>query len=332
MGKSCVLGGTFTCVHAGHDEMLHRCKGFSRITIGLTSDAFVKRHKIYPSFPYGKRLAGLKAALARHKLLSRTEILKIEDEAGGAQKLRGVDAMVASEETLPAAGRINLLRRRNRLAPLKIISVPLVYGEDLKKISCQSIYEGKTDMRGRLLKPLAIQAGTDNPAKLRGTAYALRRIFGKKFLLRGHTEHTGVPAHPFNQETFFGARNRAHHAFARSSGKCDYSIGMESGLFELKKGLFIDITVCCVYDGNGETYGTGMGFAVPTEIARRIRRENSDLSAVLKEIAGIDGIGKKNGAIGYFSAGILKRREQIEQSVACAFVPRIARAKKGTKY
>ncbi len=318
--------------------MLRMCTGFASITIGLTSDAYVKRHKIYPSLPFARRLAGLKAALKRHGLLSRTGIHCIGDEAGGAEKMRGLDAIIVSGETLPAAQRINAIRRKSRLPVLRIIAIPIAYGKDLKKISCQSIYEGKIDRNGRLLKPVAIQAGTDNPAKLKGAFAGLRKVFGLKFRLQGHSEHTGVPAHPFNQETFFGAKNRAHHAWMRANERnganrkgngngCGYSIGMESGLFELKKGVFIDITVCCAYDGKEETYGTGMGFVVPAEIARRIRSENSDLSVVLKEIAGIGGIGRKNGAIGYFSSGVLKRREQIEQAVVCAFVPRIARAK-----
>lgn len=323
----CIVGGTFTYVHAGHERMLRECRKFSRITLGLTSDGYVRRHKIYPSFPYGKRLAGVKRALAKDGILARARIMKIENEAGGADSAPDADAIIVSEETYSAALRINRLRRRNGLPPLRIISVPLAYGEDLKKISCYSIYEGKTDLRGGLLKPVAIQAGTDNPAKLRGTSAALRRIFGRKFLLRGHTEHTGVPDHPFNRETFVGATNRAIDAWKRAKGNCDYSVGMESGLFTFLPGMHVDITVCCVFDGKEKIYGTGMGFVVPEEIARRIRRKNSDLTKVLHEMAGIKDVGRKNGAIGYFSAGVLRRNEQVEQSVACAFVPRLHRAR-----
>ncbi len=342
-GKNCVLGGTFTYVHAGHIKLLSACKPFRQIAIGLTSDAYVRKHKIYPSFPYAKRLAGLKAALKKLGLLSRTKIHKIDDEAGGADSMAGPDTMIVSGETLEAAKRINAKRKKSGLRSLRILSVPLVYGEDLKKISCISIYEGKTDLQGKLLKPLLIQAGTDNPTKLKGTSNALARIFGRRFILHGHSEHTGVPDHPFDEETFSGAKNRAIDAWKRANGhegnaswkgkagdaKCDYSIGMESGLFELKKGMHIDITACCIYDGETETYGTGMGFFVPEEIAMRIRRENSDLSAVLKEMAGVENVGRKNGAIGYFSGGLLHRKEQIGQSVLTAFVPRIHMAKAG---
>jgi inosine/xanthosine triphosphatase len=326
-GKSCVLGGTFTYIHAGHLRLLSACRKFDKIAIGLTSDAYVKKHKIYPSFSYEKRLAGLKTALRKLGLETHTAIHCIEDEAGGADRMPDVQTMIVSEETRASALRINQLRIANGLPELAIVSVPLVYGEDLKKISCVSIYEGKTDLQGRLRKPVAIQAGTDNPTKLAGASRALRRIFGKKFVLHGHSEHTGVPDHPFDDETFAGAKNRAIDAWKRVGGKCDYSVGMESGIFTFRKGLHIDITVCCVYDGKEEAYGTGMGFVVPSDLARKVRQENSDLSKVMAEAFGTKDIGRKHGAIGYFSDGKIHRSEQIEQSIMCAFVPRVYRAK-----
>ncbi len=343
------MGGTFTYVHQGHLRLFSEAKRFSKITIGLTSDEFVRRHKIYPSFPYGKRLSGLRAALSKLKLLSRSKIVKIEKETDVADALSDADAIIVSEETVGAAARINAIRRRKSLKPLKIISVPLSYGGDLKKISCSAIYEGKTDLQGNLRKPVVIQVGTENPTKLRGARAALARVFGKKFTLRGSKVDTGVADHPFNDETFVGSKNRAHAAWKEANAKgragkragragkstagaskCDYSIGMESGLFTLFKGIHIDITACCVYDGGEETYGTGMGFVVPEEMARKIKENHSDLSKVLEEATGLKEVGRKHGAIGHFSAGVLHRREQIEQSVVCGFVPRlyVARVKR----
>lgn len=320
-------------MHQGHAGILRECRGFSRITIGLTSDSFVRKHKIYPSFPYAKRLAGLKAALKKEGVLSRCTIFRIDDEAGGADSNRVADTIIVSEETEGAAARINEKRKRGGLLPLKIISVPLLYGADLKKISCAAIYEGKTDLEGKLLKPLHIQAATENPTKLKGAETALRRVFGKKIAVSSHSEKSGVPAHPFDSQTFAGARNRARAAWKRAGKKCSYSLGIESGLFSrMKSGIHIDITICCVYDGKRETYGTGMGFAVPEKIAKRIKRDKSDLSEALRQITGIERIGWKQGALGWFSGGAMHRSEQIEAAVACAFVPRVAMAKLGMRY
>ncbi|VVC02286.1 Non-canonical purine NTP phosphatase [uncultured archaeon] len=107
---------------------------------------------------------------------------------------------------------------------------------------------------------------------------------------------------------------------------------MESGLFCLDEKTHMDITICCVYDGERESFGTSMGFLIPEYIVERIQRMKTDLSAAMEEIAGIEKIGRREGALGYFSCNALKRREQVESCVACAFVPRIARAKRNIEY
>ncbi|MCX8174941.1 MAG: inosine/xanthosine triphosphatase [Candidatus Micrarchaeota archaeon] len=333
MGRHCIIGGTFTYVHSGHLRLLSECGKFSRITVGLTSDSYVRSHKLYPSFPYRRRLAGLRAALKKLGILSRCRIVQIEDEFGGADENMEADAIVVSEETASVAERINARRIKRRLLPLEIIRLPLLYGEDLKKISCAAIYEGRTDLCGRLLLPLRLQLATDNPTKRQGAERAIKRIFGGKFAIFHHSEKSGVPAHPFDGQTFRGAENRAKAAWKRAKGKCDYAIGIESGLFSrLKRGLHIDITVACVYDGEEATYGTGMGFAVPNAIAEKIKRDSSDLSEALRQLTGIEKIGWKQGALGWFSHGRMHRSEQVEAAVCCAFVPRIARAKLAVKY
>jgi pantetheine-phosphate adenylyltransferase len=153
----CILGGTFTYVHGGHLRMLEAASKFRRITIGLTSDAYVRAHKIYPAFPYQKRLSKLKAALERAGMLSRTAIHCIGGEAGGADTHNGADTIIVSDETLGAAQRINKARKRRGLKQLKIISVPLLYGQDLKKISCEAIFGGKTDLKEVIEKNYKIE-------------------------------------------------------------------------------------------------------------------------------------------------------------------------------
>ncbi len=335
----CIIGGTFTYVHAGHVKLLVECNNFSRITIGLTSDKYVREHKIYPSFSYEKRLANLKRNLAHNSLLARATIVKIESESDVADRLKA-DAIVVSEETESAAKKINAARRKRGLLALKIIAVPLAYADNLQKISCVDIFRGKYDVRGALRAPVRVQAGTDNPTKLSGARSALARVFGRKFSLAGHKEKSLVSHHPFDAETFRGAQNRARAAWKRAwkgkSGKmekrgCDYSLGIESGLFEIRKGEFFDITICCIFDGRSATFGTGAGFCVPSWMAKKIRGK-SDLSRVMAELAGVEGIGRKQGALGWFSNGVMHRADQIEQAVANALVPRIAQAKKGIKY
>ncbi|MFA6328109.1 MAG: inosine/xanthosine triphosphatase [Candidatus Micrarchaeia archaeon] len=326
----CIIGGTFTYIHAGHVGLLLECSKFSKITIGLTSDRYVRAHKIYPSFPYARRLANLKENLANNGMLAHSTIVEIGTEEGVAPE-SDAGTIIVSEETEAAARKINAARRKRGLPALEITSVPLAYADNLKKISCEDIFHGKYDVKGKLRAPVAVQAGTDNPTKLSGARTALARVFGRKFILHGHKEDSRVSHHPFDAETFAGAENRARAAWKRAKGKCDYSVGIESGLFEMRKGEFFDITVCCVFDGNGTTFGTGAGFCVPSWIAGKIRGK-SDLSRVMAQLAGVEGIGRKQGALGWFSNGVMHRADQVEQAVANALVPRIAIAKKNVKY
>ncbi|MEM4554551.1 MAG: inosine/xanthosine triphosphatase [Candidatus Anstonellaceae archaeon] len=326
--RHCILGGTFTYVHSGHLALLKQCSRFQKITVGITSDSYVRKHKLYPSFSLKKRINGLRAALKKLGIYQKTQIVVIEDAYGGAEKMKDVDAIVVSSETAPVAEKINEERVRRGLTPLNIIKVPIVYGQDLQKISSAKIYEGKIDAQGNLKRPILIQVATDNPTKLEGARAALSKIFGNKFKIGHHGEDSKVGSHPFDQRTFEGARNRAHAAWRRAQG-CGYALGIESGIFsKMQKGQYLDITVCCVYDGINETYGTGMGFAIPKEIAKRIKETQSDLSAVMQELTGIRKIGYREGALGWFSAGLFHRKEQVEAAVACAFVPRIAAAKR----
>ena len=71
---------------------------------------------------------------------------------------------------------------------------------------------------------------------------------------------------------------------------------------------------------------------VPEWAAARIRAHGSDLSKLMLEIMGDGEIGKKQGAVGWFSDGLMHRADQVEAAVKCAFVPRIAEAKKGVRY
>ncbi|MCX8196759.1 MAG: inosine/xanthosine triphosphatase [Candidatus Micrarchaeota archaeon] len=331
--KHCIIGGTFTYVHEGHLRLFKECKKFSKITVGITSDNYVKEHKLYPSFPLKKRVRNVKKALKILGILKKSAIKVIEDEYGGAERIKDADAIIVSPESAPNAVKINNERRKRGLRALKIIVVPIVFGEDLKKISCAKIFEGKTDKKGRIKKKLWVQIATNNPTKLAGAKNALRKIFGRKFQIKNHAEKSGVGAHPFDRQTFAGARNRALAAWKRSGGKCDYAIGIESGIFSnMKKGMHLDITVCCVYDGESETYGTGMGFAIPAWIIKKIKSTKKDLSYVMRQVAGIENIGYRQGALGWFSSNLMHRREQVEAAVGCAFVPRIAQAKRQMRY
>ncbi len=333
-----VLGGTFEVIHAGHRALLS--KAFSiggRVLIGLTSDGFARRRKDYKIKSFGARKRQLLEFLGENA--ARAEIVKIEDRFGPAARDEKLDAIVVSAETEKTAREINEARTRKKLKKLEIVVVPIVYAEDLKRLSCERVLSGEIDERGKRLKPLRIALGSTNPNKINGVRAVANRIFpflahqflpgGKngpfaacrKLEVEGAKVETRAGRQPFGESTIDGAVERAMRAHKKL--RADYGVGLESGLFEFEKKYF-DFLWCAVHDGEQTTLGCSMGFEVPRKIVERIRKEKSDMGGIFSEIAGIEKIGEKGGALHFLSRGLARREDMIQQAFLCAMLPRLS--------
>ncbi len=339
---SVVLGGTFHSLHAGHRSLLLAAKPFGKITIGLTSDAFAKRMKIYPCAKYGERLASLRRFLSASGMLSKATIVPINDSVGPSVKEKSISAIIVSSETLPMAKKINSIRKRRNLRPLRIISIPMLHAMDGIRISCTRVEGGKISPDGKRKTPLVLSAGTKNPTKLQGIKSACARAFPKircKFLTFKITNH--APEQPIGfAQTWKGAKTRAEIAYRRGRKKSggaknggagahggnafDYGVGLESGLIKFGKNYF-DIQFCCLYDGFEYSAGCSMGFPVPGKIIKEINNGKKSMGTIVSNISGIKNIGAKGGALAFLSGGLLHRKEMVEQAFLCALVQRRAK-------
>lgn len=313
-----ITGGTFDTLHAGHRALLRKALSSGRrVLIGLCTDSFASERKGYEVRSYEGRRRSLLKFLGRAS--SRVKIIPISDEYGPAASMREADAIIASTETEGKAREINRLRKAKGLKQLRIITVPLVYAEDLKKIACERVRAGRITSAGKALKPVLIAVGSENRVKTGGV-----RAMAKKFFRRakvvGVKVDSQVPEQPFERETLEGAINRAIAAYRKA--KADYGVGMESGLFR-HYGRHFDVQWCAVYDGENITLGHSMGFEIPPGVVRSIRRHSWDMNRVFEKLTGIKGIGGRKGAIGYLSNGITERKYMSEQSFLCAMIPRL---------
>lgn len=307
------VAGTFNILHDGHKALLDRAfEVGEQVYIGLTSDRMASENRSSTvSFEVRKR------ALENY-LRSRDNftIFEIDDIYGPNEIMDTVDILVVSEETLDNGMKVNEYRIRRGLNPLDISVVPLVMSDDGKKISASSILEGRYGRSGRK-DVMDIAVGSTNPVKIAAVRAVMERIYGDVKVV-GVDVPSGVPSQPHEEQTHQGSVNRAKAAL----GDHDMAVGIEAGVFEMLDGLY-DIQHCTVISKDGRmTYGQGSGFRYPDSIADLVRK-GATVGDAVKQIYGNTEIGKKQGAIGLLSNGLLDRQSLTEQSVMAAMIPRL---------
>ena len=143
------------------------------------------------------------------------------------------------------------------------------------------------------------------------------RIYGS-VSVQGLDVESGVPEQPFESAVREGAVHRANNAL----GDADLGVGIEAGVFERIDGLF-DIQYCAIIDRDGRlTVGMGPGFQYPPRIASLVRG-GLTVGEAMDRAFGESEIGRKQGAIGFLTNGLLDRKTLTEGAVMAAMVPRL---------
>jgi len=309
------LGGTFNVLHRGHRRLLEvAMANGDLLAVGLMSDDYCRRHKTVV-LPYAERERALREYLTGKGAKFTISPLNVKE--GTAPSDPELEVLIVSQETHALGPRINDMRLRNGLRPLSIVVVPYVLAEDYRPISSTGVLQGEIDVEGRLLRPLLVNVGSENPVKVAAVREVLQR-FHPQLTVSAVSVHSTVGEQPWGKEAERGAEARARE----SLGKGDLGIGIEAGVLEREDGLY-DVQHCVMIDGTGWiTKGHGMGFRYPPAIADLVRKGMSvgDACAQLFE-EGDQGSGK--GAIGILTNGVLDRETLTEQAVLAAMVPRI---------
>ncbi len=162
------VAGTFDGLHKGHIALLTRA--FSegeRVTIGLTSDEFVKKFKVQSLkckvLGYNNRKKELTTWLKKEGFFNRTAIVVIDNPYEPAVSVHGVDALVVSAETRPRGEEINRMRKIKGLAEFILIEVPIVDAVDSMPISSTRIRNGEIDTDGKLIMPETLRKVLHQP-------------------------------------------------------------------------------------------------------------------------------------------------------------------------
>ncbi len=312
--RKVVVGGTFAYLHKGHRALLERAFEIGDVVlIGITADEF-KGSKL----PFEIRRKDVEKFVTKFK--KPYEVMKIHDKYGPTLE-EDFDVIVVSKETEQTAREINQLRRNKGHREMKIVTIPILLAEDLLPLSSRRIEKGEIDPEGHRLKVMRVNVGSMNPSKIRGVEKIFSQVFSFPMEIKGVQVEPGVPPQPIDGETVKGAINRARNALQDA----DYGVGIEAGLFwDPVARKYFDKAFCVIIDKYGNsTYGYSGGFVYPPQVIDMVKK-GMEVGKAMEQLSGISDIGRKMGAIGYLSKGLITREEFNAQSVLMAMIPRIS--------
>jgi inosine/xanthosine triphosphatase len=319
MNMRVALAGTFDRIHRGHRTIFERAFALGdEILIGVTSDKMASDARGHSVKPIQIRMEKLEAFL-KEAGYRDFEIVEITDMFGPAIHMPTLDALVASEETRETANEINRIREESGLTPLEIHLVPLVMAEDSTPISSTRIRNGEIDADGRIQRPLVVNVGSKNKAKIWATRDVFLKVF-KKVEVHGVEMDAKGPENPMDDEVKQGAVARARE----SIGNADFGVGIEGGMFQLDD---IDrrrmVHYCAIIDKRGfVTMGHGPGFHLPKSVSDTAI-EGVPLSEVMRRYMNVEQIEEEKGTVGHLSGGLTSRKVLAEQAVLMALIPRL---------
>jgi len=173
---------------------------------------------------------------------------------------------------------------------------------------------------------IILAIGTKNKAKIQALKESIEGLnLFHEYEIVSLSVPSGVADQPISmQATIQGAKNRAYHAFIASSIQPKYSFGVESGLVEApgSQSGFLNICVCCIYDGAQFYTGCSTGFEVPPKTLQKVIEEKLDLSeaCIASGISSNQNIGQEEGLIGILSRGKVNRMEYTKESINTALL------------
>jgi len=152
-----LVAGTFDRLHVAHITLLYEAfKLGTRILIGVVENGSqILEYKIgKPIEPYRVRVGSVRSvAEILSKLMGGRvyEIIPIKGPYDIVLDRENIDYIVVSEETFPRALKINLLREKAGMNPLKIVVIPIIHSEDGRPVSSHRIRLGELNRYGDLI-------------------------------------------------------------------------------------------------------------------------------------------------------------------------------------
>jgi inosine/xanthosine triphosphatase len=169
---------------------------------------------------------------------------------------------------------------------------------------------------------MKILVGSKNPVKIDAVREALSNYFGN-IEVTGIEVESGISTQPIGEETFIGARNRALNLKALNESNnidADFFVGIEGGIAK-KFDKWFAFGCMCIVDKSGNIgFGTSPHFELPMLVVEKLLN-GIELGTVMDEIQNEEHTKQKHGAIGYFTNGVMNRKELYVEGLKVAIIP-----------
>jgi len=169
---------------------------------------------------------------------------------------------------------------------------------------------------------MKVLVGSTNPVKIQSTKEAFEKYFDNVEVI-GVKVASGVSDQPINDDTFLGAKNRAQALIEKNTKEqlnADFFVGIEGGLTEIYSIWFVN-GVMCIIDKNGRMgFGTTAHFEIPKHITSQLLN-GKELGLIIDELSGKSNTKHEGGASGFFTNGVIKRKEYYIPGIIHALIP-----------
>ena len=147
-----VYAGTFDRLHIGHKKLLSTAFELGeKVAIGITGKKMSQSKPLANLIlTYEVRRRAVEQYLDERNWLKRARFFRIDDIYGPAIVDKSMDSILVSKFTQKNAEKINEIRVKRNLKPLKIIVAPLVRGDDGEVVTSERIRMGEIDREGHV--------------------------------------------------------------------------------------------------------------------------------------------------------------------------------------
>ncbi|MGM0384335.1 MAG: inosine/xanthosine triphosphatase [Thermodesulfobacteriota bacterium] len=167
-----------------------------------------------------------------------------------------------------------------------------------------------------------ILVGSANPVKISAVKAAFSRFF-KDIEVTAFLVNSRVSDQPLNDETFTGAYNRAQALKDIDRERqldAHFFVGLEGGIIQYISRWFVFGAICIIDSTDMVAFGTTPHFEIPGNLVERLS-SGMELGEVIDDLKGVSNTKPRDGAIGFFTKGVLTRKDIYVTGLISALVP-----------